>query len=155
LNEEAFLTIVFGGIVLGGFVLVAMTISARQRMRELAMRERIAMIEKGLVPPPEVDPLRFERLVSTQPRPVNSRGARYRSAGIILVGLGLGLLLLIAAAADSPDVGFGVGGGLAVLGAAVYFNGVLLARDELDHGLVGPAAPIESRRPEPPTNVGP
>ena len=152
MNEDVVLMIVFSSIVLGGFVLVAMTLSARQRMRELAMRERIAMIEKGLVPAPEVDPLRFERLVSTQSRPVSSRGARYRSAGVMLIGLGLGLLLLIAVAADSPDVGFGVGGGLAVLGAAVYFNGVLLARDELDHGF---ATPIESGRPEPPTNVGP
>lgn len=150
--DEIVLYVVFGAVVLGGFVLIGMTLASRQRLRELAVKERIAMIEKGLVPPPEVDPERFERLVSTRRRPANSRGTRYRSAGIIIIGLGLGLMMLISLAAGELEVGFGIGGGLAVLGAAVYFNGVLLSRDEPDNFY---ASPIEGRRPEPPPNVGP
>jgi len=45
-------------------VLVAMSARSRDRMRELAMRERIAMIEKGLVPSPESDPARFDLLIT-------------------------------------------------------------------------------------------
>ena len=69
------LTIVFGAIVIGGFCLIAYAFTTRQRLRELAMRERIAMIERGLVPPPEVDPVRFERIVGASTRPRSERGA--------------------------------------------------------------------------------
>ena len=34
---------------------------AKGRVRELEIRERIAMIERGMVPPPEADPAGFER----------------------------------------------------------------------------------------------
>ena len=37
-------------------------------MRELEVRERIAMIERGLVPPPEVDPRGFDRAMDRYER---------------------------------------------------------------------------------------
>jgi hypothetical protein len=152
LVEEVVLYIVSSGVVLGGFVLIAMTLASRQRLRELAVKERIAMIEKGLVPSPELDPARFERLVGAPRRPANSRSMRYRSAGVVLIGLGLALMVLLVFAAGVAAVGIGIGGGFAVLGAAVYFNGVLLARDEAAHFY---ASSRENRMPEPPPNVGP
>jgi hypothetical protein len=115
-------------LLVGGLGLIAYTLGGRQRLRELAIRERIALIEKGLVPSPEVDPARFESLVGLR-RPVNSRAARYRSAGVIIMGLGCGLLVLLVFAAGTPEIGLGVGGGLAILGLAAFINGSLLADD--------------------------
>jgi hypothetical protein len=128
-GESLFFAFVFAIVVLGGLGLVAYTLSGRQRLRELAIKERIALIEKGLVPSPEVDPARFETLVGLR-RPVNSKAARYRSAGVIIMGLGLAMLVLLAFAAGVPEIGFGVGGGLAILGLAAFINGTLLAGDD-------------------------
>jgi hypothetical protein len=129
LNGESFVAFVFAIVVVGGLGLVAYTLSGRQRLRELAIKERIALIDKGLVPSPEVDPARFETLVGLR-RPVNSKAARYRSAGVIIMGLGLAMLVLLAFAAGVPEIGFGVGGGLAILGLAAFINGTLLAGDD-------------------------
>jgi hypothetical protein len=125
---DSFAAFVFAIILLGGLGLIAYTLSGRQRLRELAIKERIALIEKGLVPAPEVDPARFETLVGLR-RPVNSTAARYRSAGVILMGLGCAMLVLLAFAAGVPEVGLGIGGGLAVLGLASFINGSLVNRD--------------------------
>jgi hypothetical protein len=125
---DSFVGFVFAIILLGGLGLIAYTLSGRQRLRELAIKERIALIEKGLVPAPEVDPGRFETLVGLR-RPVNSTAARYRSAGVILMGLGCAMLVLLAFAAGVPEVGLGIGGGLAVLGLASFINGSLVNRD--------------------------
>jgi len=144
-------TIVFGAIVIGGFWLVAYAFTARQRLRELAVRERIALIEKGLLPAPEVDPVRFERLTSSAKRPVSATAQRYRSAGVMLMGLGIAMLLLLAFAAGAPNVGIGIGGGLAALGAAVFFNGVLLAQHD-PHVFPGPS--VDNPTTEPPRNAG-
>jgi hypothetical protein len=128
LTADSFVAFVFGIILLGGLGLIAYTLSGRQRLRELAIKERIALIEKGLVPAPEVDPARFETLVGLR-RPVNSTAARYRSAGVILMGLGCAMLVLLAFAAGVPEIGLGIGGGLAVLGLASFINGSLVNRD--------------------------
>jgi hypothetical protein len=128
-GESLFVAFVFAIVVLGGLGLVAYTLSGRQRLRELAIKERIALIDKGLVPSPEVDPARFETLVGLR-RPVNSKAARYRSAGVIIMGLGVAMLVLLAFAAGVPEIGFGVGGGLAILGLAAFINGTLLAGDD-------------------------
>ena len=128
MTADSFVAFVFGIILLGGLGLIAYTLSGRQRLRELAIKERIALIEKGLVPAPEVDPARFETLVGLR-RPVNSTAARYRSAGVILMGLGCAMLVLLAFAAGVPEVGLGIGGGLAVLGLASFINGSLVNRD--------------------------
>jgi hypothetical protein len=128
-GESLFVAFVFAIVVLGGLGLVAYTLSGRQRLRELAIKERIALIDKGLVPSPEVDPARFETLVGLR-RPVTSKAARYRSAGVIIMGLGLAMLVLLAFAAGVPEIGFGVGGGLAILGLAAFINGTLLAGDD-------------------------
>jgi hypothetical protein len=146
------LTIVFGAVVLGGFCLVAYAFAARQRLRELAIRERIALIERGLVPAPETDPARFERLVGPARGRVNASAQRYRSAGVMLMGLGAAMLILLAFAGGAPEIGFGIGGGLAALGAAVFFNGILMGQEN-PPDLSG--ATVENSRPQPPPNVGP
>jgi len=116
------IVIMFFVFLAGGFIIATIGFIFRQRLRELAIKERIAMIEKGLVPSPEMDPARFETLVGLR-RPMDSRSERYRSAGIIIMGLGVGMVFLLAFAAGIPRVAFGVGGGLAILGLAVFING--------------------------------
>jgi hypothetical protein len=131
--ERAAAMLVFGAVVLGGMGLVALLVRGRQRLAELAIKERIAFIDKGLVPSPEIDPVRFESFAGLR-RPVNKTAARFQSLGILIMGLGLALALLLAFAARLPSIGIGVGGGLAILGLAAFINGALLTGEE-------PAAP--------------
>jgi hypothetical protein len=129
LISDSFVAFVFALFLLGGLGLVAFTLSGRQRLRELAIRERIALIEKGLVPSPESDPARFETLVRLKP-PASNTAGRYRSAGVIVMGLGFAMMVLLAFAAGVPGVGLGVGGGLAIIGLAAFVNGTLMGRDD-------------------------
>lgn len=120
--------VVFPTLIIGGMIIIGLMLRGRQRLRELAIRERIAMIEKGLVPSPEIDPARFETMVGLR-RPVNRTAARYRSAGVGIMGLGGALFLLLTFAAGLPEIGFGVGGGIAMIGAAAFINGILSGHD--------------------------
>jgi hypothetical protein len=131
--ERVMIMAVFAASVLGGMGLIAVMLRGRQRLRELAIRERIALIEKGLVPSPEADPARFERLVGVR-GPGNRRAARYRSAGVFIIGWGAAIFLLLFFAAGVPAVAFGVGGGIVILGAAAFVNGVLASDDPSDTG---------------------
>ena len=124
-----FIAIMFAALVAGGFVLIFVMVRGRARLQELAIKERIALIEKGLVPSPESDPERFDSMVRGR-RPADPKGARYKTAGVMLMGLGGGMLLLIGFAAGTPQVGFGVGGGIAVVGLAALLNGMVLDASE-------------------------
>ena len=126
---SVFILLLFAALIGGGFILIFGMLRSRTRLRELAIKERIALIEKGLVPSPEVDPARFEALIGGRRTP-SLRGARYKTAGVMLMGLGVGLLLLISFAANEPQVGFGVGGGMTVIGLAALLNGVMQGADE-------------------------
>lgn len=116
------ITMIVGGIVLG-----AITLRGNQRLKELAYRERLAMIEKGMVPPgpSSLEPLNGPRGSGT---PVPPRALRHQSVGVLLVGVGCGLIVLLSFAAGSPQAAVGVGGGLAVLGGAFLLNSVLTRR---------------------------
>jgi hypothetical protein len=113
-----------------GWVVVAVTNSiSRARVRELEVRERIAMIERGLVPAPESDPNGFDRAMDRYDRLRNRYDqrsyrmhGRYRRAGITLLGVGFGLMLMLAFLTGEPRIGFGVGGFLAILGLAFFLN---------------------------------
>jgi hypothetical protein len=126
--EKIAAMLVFGAVVLGGMGLVALLVRGRQRMRELAIKERISLIEKGLVPSPEADPAGFESFFGLR-RPMNVVASRFQSAGVLIMGLGLALAVLLSFVAGNPAVGVGLGGGLAILGMAAFINGALLAGD--------------------------
>src|SRR5947208_16189809 len=103
--------------IVGGITFVIVKVLVASRVRELEIRERIAMIEKGLVPSPEKDPAGFDRAMSRYDR-YESRGyrgpGRHRRVGIILMGVGFGSMLLIGFA-DEVRHGLGVGGFLVIL----------------------------------------
>jgi hypothetical protein len=106
-------------------LLAIVSIVTRARVRELEVRERIAMIEKGLVPPPEVDPRGFAREMARHGRGSRRTGyrdnAKYRRAGVIITFVGLGLLVMLY-----PN--FRVGGFLFVLGIGFLVNSLLFER---------------------------
>lgn len=128
--------------ILGAFAYGIVRSVSYARVREMEVRERIAMIERGLVPPPEKDPNGFERAMSRYDRArdlyqdrdwahLGRRSpARYRSAGITLIGVGLGLMLLIGVAGGNPSSGVGVGGFVVILGAAFFLNSLFGSSDE-------------------------
>ena len=127
--------------IVGSFTYSIVRAISNARVRELEVRERIAMIERGLVPPPEKDPQGFERAMNRYDRvreridddadwyPRRRTPGRYRSAGVTLMGVGFGLMLMIGVAGGAVEAGIGVGGFLVVMGLAFFVNG-WLSRDE-------------------------
>ena len=115
-----FLIPIFG--IIGSFTYVIVLTLSRARVRELEVRERIAMIERGLVPPPEVDPRGFDRAMDRYERYRERSPGRHRRAGVTLMGVGFGLMVLIGVAGDSMSSGIGVGGFLVIVGVAFFIN---------------------------------
>jgi hypothetical protein len=105
----------------GGILILLMSMYQRTKTLEMRHRERMAMIERGLMPSPESDPARFD----ATSRPPAAGPPRFTSLGIALVGLGLGLMLIIGFAGEAPGPAIGVGGAIAILGAAFVVNGYL------------------------------
>ena len=119
-------------LLVAGAAITVMALRGRQRLQELAVQERIAMIEKGLVPSPESNPAGFESAMAR--RPISARALRYRSAGLVLTGMGLALMVLLVFVMPQAvrGVAVGVGGAMTVLGLTILGNGLLLARDDLE-----------------------
>lgn len=145
--------------ITGAFIYAIVQTLARARVRELEVRERIAMIERGLVPPPEKDPNGFERAMSRYDRSRDRDDdwdwhgrhrtpGRYRSAGVTLMGVGFGLMLMIGVAGGAGEAGVGVGGFLVVIGMAFFINSWLNRYDP-------PVPPPSSSRPPSPNPTDP
>jgi hypothetical protein len=136
-------------------VIAVMRSTNSARIRELEIRERIAMIERGLVPPPEVDPRGFERAMNRYDsaaalrRAAYSGAPRHRRAGITLLGVGFGLMFLIGVAGNDPQAGIGVGGFLVILGVAFFINSLF----EGSHQPM--SAPTNGTAPAPPVSRPP
>src|SRR5690349_3783946 len=105
-----------------GVFIIFMGLRQRSAQLEMHHRERMAMIEKGQIPLADPSPLHARR-VMTGPRAASSK---YMTAGILVVGLGLAIMTIISLAAGSPEIGVGVGGAIAVLGAAFLIRGVVV-----------------------------
>jgi hypothetical protein len=125
--DERFTFLIPLAAVIGGVLIAVIRMQHINRLRELQYKERIARIEKGLAPPPEADPARFEEAMALAS---GGRAERFRSAGVTLIGLGVGLALLIAFAGGAFEAGIGVGGAFVALGAALVYNARLAAADE-------------------------
>jgi len=141
--------------ILGWVVVTVVNSIARARVREMEVRERIAMIERGLVPAPEADPNGFDRAMNRYERTryryerygYRTHG-RYRRAGITLMGVGFGLMFMLGFLTGDPRVGLGVGGFLAILGIAFFLNSLFEA-DPPDSNAFPSAKP-----PTPPGSSG-
>ncbi len=135
--------------IVGAFVFIIVKTLAKARVRELEIKERIALIDRGLVPPPEVDPRGFERALHTVERgPGRSGGNRNRRLGITMIGVGFGLMVMISFAGNSPENGLGIGGFLVILGIAFFINGLFDLRQappDTARGDGSASTPVNSR----------
>jgi hypothetical protein len=117
-------------LLVAGVGVTLIALHGRHRLKELAFQERIALIEKGLVPSPESNPAGFESALAR--KPISARALRYRSSGLVLTGVGVALttLLFFVMPAAVRGVALGVGGSLTVIGLTLFGNGLLLAGDD-------------------------
>jgi hypothetical protein len=140
--------------IIGAFTYAIVLTLSRARVRELEVRERIAMIERGMVPAPEVDPRGFDRAMRRLDRHEHRGSGRHQRAGVTLMGVGFGLMVLIGAAFGNISAGLGVGGFLVIMGLAFFINsrfeqprdGVPPGGSRSTSSPVGPAG----TKPEPP-----
>lgn len=120
MDEALYVMLPTALVIIGGVVLLYVALQNASRVRELKIKERIALIEKGIVPPPETDPAGFERAMG---QPGGSTAARRsQSAGVLMIGLGAALFFLIGVTGESPSEGLGIGGAFAVVGLALIVN---------------------------------
>jgi Domain of unknown function (DUF6249)/Protein of unknown function (DUF3040) len=145
-NGEEVMLIVTTLVIVSGVVLLVMAMQGRRRVREMQHLERLAMIERGLVPPPESDPTLFERHSGLEPTPSSRPAQRWRTAGITMIGFGLALVFLIGVASGEPEVGIGLGGAFAMVGAAFLFNARASQGSEI--APVRPVVRPTTRRPD-------
>jgi hypothetical protein len=130
-----------------------MAMQNRRQVREMRHRERLAMIDRGLVPPPEVDPGAFDANFARPNLPESRATVRWRSAGVMMIGMGLAFMFLISFAAGEAGVGIGVGGAFALIGAAFFVNATLLNKSESRHVVRPPSyVPRRTDVREPPPN---
>lgn len=108
-----------------GVFIIFMGLRQRSAQLEMHHRERMAMIEKGQIPLADPSALHARRVLSG-PRAASSK---FLSAGIITIGFGLALMTIISLAAGEPEIGVGVGGAIAVLGAAFLVRGLIARSD--------------------------
>lgn len=126
MNEQHLAAAMMSLVILAGVAVLWMAMVSRRKVRELEHRERLAMIERGILPPPETDPGTFERGAGLTQESHST--ARMRTAGVLFIAFGLGLMVLIAFAAGEPNVGVGIGGAFAILGIGFVANAMLTAR---------------------------
>jgi hypothetical protein len=111
--------------IAGGMLVAIISTISKARIRELEIRERIAMIERGLVPPPETDPGDFERRMrvvdSLQQR---HTGPRFRAGGIMVMSVGFGLMTLLWFVGVERE-SIGIGGFLVIIGVGMLVNSLL------------------------------
>ena len=108
--------------ICGGLLVAMVGTISKARVRELEIRERIAMIERGLVPPPEKDPDVFEHRMQAMDR-VQRRdaGPRFRAGGIMVMSVGFGLMTLLWFVGVERE-GIGIGGFLVIIGLGLLVN---------------------------------
>jgi hypothetical protein len=106
--------------ILAWAAITIMRIREGSRRREFAHRERLAMIERGLVPSPDKDPEQFERMMRWQAEPgYRGRQRGLRIAGTIVLFVGLGLTWMIYLSDRQWDDAVGVGGMIVMVGVGL------------------------------------
>ena len=120
-TEVLFLIGVLGAIA-GGVTIVMMGLNQRNNQLEMRHRERMAMIERGLAPPPEIGEWAPPPPGAGVTYRDHRRGAKSGSQmtfGIVLIGAGFAFMTIVGIAAGTPSVAIGIGGAFVVFGAAL------------------------------------
>lgn len=130
-------------ILAAGLTVIFAALRYRTKMLELRHAERLAMIERGLLPSPEMSGLDFEAPAPLQDAVVRGRSM---SLGIVVVGIGLALTFLVGFAGGSLEAGIGLGGAIAILGGAFIVRSLVVRQAQ-------PTASSHPHRPAPPPVV--
>ena len=145
MDPETAVAMTFGLVILAGAAIIVSGMRYRSRAMEMAHRERLAMIERGMSPPAELGAAYQDRQ--------RVRGGRYMSLGIVIIGLGFALALLIGFASREGEVAIGVGGAVIAIGLALVATSIVVhgpARDKDDFYTVRPV--IDRPAPPPPVD---
>ena len=115
-------------MIIGGVVIILAAMLRRQKILEMAHRERMAMIERGLGP---AMPNPLGPAAPWEPGPTSASAVRSRllSGGIAVIGFGAALTVLIGIAAGELAIAIGIGGAVAILGASFVVIALVRARD--------------------------
>lgn len=147
-EAQVFLTLSFL-VVLAGVLVIVLGLRHRLKILEMTHRERLAIIDKGLLPPPDRGPAAlFHALGSKGNRPLATD--RRLSFGIGMVGWGVGIAALFSFAFQVPGVGLGFGGAFAAVGFAMIVA-AMVTRDERSPASSSPPIPVPP--PVPPLDL--
>src|SRR5688500_9716756 len=94
---------VFAVLLMAGLAVMWMGIQSRRQLREMEHREKMAMIERGLMPSPELDPAAFEEGMGRRTE-ASASSVRSRTAGVMMIGIGFALAMLISFTGGRPAV---------------------------------------------------
>jgi hypothetical protein len=143
MQAEELFAAVFVLVVLSGVAIVVLGLRQRTQQLEMQHRERMAMIERGLVP---FDERRtFGEALDVGVARRRGPASRATPLGIVVVAIGLGLMSIVSIAGEAPEVGVGLGGAIAIVGAAFIAIGLMARSETYDRG----AAP--AREPQDPS----
>lgn len=114
---EATVALMFAVMMFAGVAIVFLALRQRSETFERQHRERMAMIERGQIPPAP---------------PVRRGGSSSlaMSLGIIMIGLGFALMMIISVAAGEAGVGIGIGGAIVILGIAFIVRSLVVRPPE-------------------------
>ena len=118
MDPETAVAMTFGLVILTGAGIIIAGMRYRSRAMEMAHRERLAMIERGMAPPGDLGTAYQEKQ--------SSRGSKAMSIGIVIMGLGFALAVLIGFASREPEIAIGVGGAIAVVGLAFIVTSIVV-----------------------------
>lgn len=119
--------------IIGGLSFAAYNLHLKLKARQLMHQERLAMIERGIAPPP-INPAELEE----GPRPKRSS----RHVGVILISIGIGLFLLIFfEGGETLGEAASVGGLFVLLGLGFLVNAMLDRRGEASKLAAGQKEP--------------
>jgi hypothetical protein len=163
-SEELFVMVVLVAMA-SGVLIVVLGLRQRAHQLELAHRERMAMIDRGLVPSPERNPGHAAWAGQQGPQHVSTRAdggpmasAVHRSMtlGIVIVAIGLGFMSIIGVAARTPDVALGIGGAITIVGIAfIIISQIRRAGAAQSFASVPPPAPRPYSAPDRPIDPAP
>lgn len=136
-------------MILGGIYIILQAMTKRQRIVEMSHKERLAMIERGMVPPAHMAPAPAGHGFA----PTQASGAtraRLLSGGIMVIAFGVGLILLIGVSGGATEAAFGIGGAIAVLGIALIGIGLVQQALPAHAASMPPSMPASMPPPMPP-----
>ena len=142
MDPETALALTFSLVILAGAGIIIAGMRFRSRAMEMAHRERLAMIERGMAPPGDLGPAYEEKQ--------SSRGSKSMSIGIVIMGLGLALAVLIGFASREPEIAIGVGGAIAVVGFAFVVTSIVVHGAKPKDDFYSTSRPVFDRPAPPP-----